>query len=46
LGFACAELLECVRVFEAFASLRVGGNSLAFEECLPPLIVGQVPQAR
>jgi hypothetical protein len=40
LGFACAELLECVRVFEVFALLRVGGSSLAFEECLPPLIVG------
>jgi len=40
LGFACAELLECIRVFEVFALLRVGGNSLAFEECLSSLIVG------
>jgi hypothetical protein len=40
LGFACAELLECVRVFEVFALLRVGGNSLVSEECLSTLIIG------
>jgi hypothetical protein len=32
LGFACAKLLECARVFEVFALLRVGEGSLAFEE--------------
>ena len=40
MGFACAKLLECARVFEVFALLRIGGNSLAFEECLSSLIVG------
>jgi hypothetical protein len=43
LGFARAELLEGVRVFEAFALLRVVGNLLAFEECLSTLIVSHVP---
>ena len=36
-------LLECIRVFEAFALLRLGGNLLVFEEFLPPLIVSHVP---